>query len=541
MTAPTGSARNTPDQTTSERRIHIFDTTLRDGEQSPGVALNHTQKIEIAHALSRLGVDVIEAGFPITSDGDFECVSRIAREVRGPVITALARTARADIERAAAALEGAEKRRIHVFTSASAVQMEYMLRKTPEQVIEASVASVRLAREYTDDVEFSGQDVMRADFDFVIRLYRAAIEAGATCINIPDTVGYGTPIEYGALIARVRDEIVQGRRVEISTHCHDDLGMATANSLAAIENGATQIECTLNGIGERAGNTALEEVVMAIHTRRDHYRAYTGIQTRELYRVSKLVSRLTGMPVPPNKAIIGDNAFAHESGIHQDGVLKHKETYEIMNAELVGREAAVMVMGKHSGRAAFRKALQDLGYNIHGTGDQGLDKGLNDSALNSLFVRFKELADRKGQIFAEDLHALVGSGAESVQTFVLERFQIAMGTDMQPLAYVRLQTPDGVREATGTGDGSVEAIFQALNTATGITPRLEIYRVQAVTKDTGALGEVSVNASYGEMTVSGNGVASDVVEASARAWLRVINHIVGGQTKERQTVTAQTP
>ena len=496
----------------TDRRIHIFDTTLRDGEQSPGVALNHTQKVEIAHALSRLGVDVIEAGFPITSDGDFECVSRIAREVRGPVITALARTARADIERAAAALESAHRSRIHVFTSASAVQMEHMLRKTPEQVIESSVAAVRLARQYVDDVEFSGQDVMRA-------------------------VGYGTPGEYGALIARVRDEIVQGRPVEISTHCHDDLGMATANSLAAVENGATQIECTLNGIGERAGNTSLEEVVMAIHTRRDHYRAHTGIQTRELYRVSRLVSRLTGMPVAPNKAVVGDNAFAHESGIHQDGVLKHKETYEIMNAELVGREAAVMVMGKHSGRAAFRKALQDLGYDTDGHNDGGL----NDTALNALFVRFKELADRKGQIFADDLHALVGSGAETSETFGLERFQIAMGTDMQPLAYVRLNTPDGVREATGTGDGSVEAVFHALNTATGITPRLELYRVQAVTKDTGALGEVSVSASYGAMTVSGNGVASDVVEASARAWLRVINHIVGGQTKERQTVTAETP
>ncbi|WP_293912051.1 2-isopropylmalate synthase [Deinococcus sp.] len=519
------------------RRIHIFDTTLRDGEQSPGVALNHGQKIEIAHALARLNVDIIEAGFPITSDGDFECVSRISREVRGPVICALARTARADIERAAAALEAADRSRIHVFTSASAVQMQYMLRKTPEEVIESSIKAVQLARQFTDDVEFSGQDVMRADFEFVIRLYRAAIEAGATVINIPDTVGYGTPNEYGALIARVKGEIVAGRHVEISTHCHDDLGMATANSLAAVENGAGQIECTLNGIGERAGNTALEEVVMAMHTRRDHYLAETGIRTREINRVSKLVSRLTGMPVPPNKAIVGDNAFAHESGIHQDGVLKHKETYEIMNAELVGREAAVMVMGKHSGRAAFRKALSDLGYDIDGSNDGGL----NDEALNALFVRFKELADRKGQIYADDLHALVGSGVEASETFTLERFQIAMGTDMQPLAYVRLATPDGVREATATGDGSVEAIFHAINTATGLAPTLEVYRVQAVTKGAEALGEVSVNARYGEMSVSGSGVASDVVEASARAWLKVINHIVAGQTKERQTVTAETP
>ena len=519
------------------RRIHIFDTTLRDGEQSPGVALNHTQKIEIAHALARLGVDVIEAGFPITSEGDFECVSRISREVRGPTIAALARTARADIERAARALEAASRRRIHVFTSASAVQMEHMLRKTPEQVIESSVNAVQLAREYADDVEFSGQDVMRADFDFVVKLYRAAIEAGATVINIPDTVGYGTPIEYGALIGRVRDEIVAGRDVEISTHCHDDLGMATANSLAAVENGAGQIECTINGIGERAGNTALEEVVMAIHTRRDHYRAETGIRTREINRVSRLVSRLTGMPVPPNKAIVGENAFAHESGIHQDGVLKHKETYEIMNAELVGREAAVMVMGKHSGRAAFRKALADLGYQVGGEAD----RGLNEAALNALFVRFKELADRKGQIYADDLHALVNSGSESAQRFSLESLQVLSGTHVTPTATVRLQTPEGVLEAAATGDGPVAAVMNAVSQATGVTPELDTYRLQSVTRGSEALGEVSAGVRYGGVSVMGIGLATDVVEASARAWLHAINQIVAGQTRERTALTAETP
>ncbi|MBB6099506.1 2-isopropylmalate synthase [Deinobacterium chartae] len=518
-------------------RIHIFDTTLRDGEQSPGVALNHTQKIEIAHHLARLGVDVIEAGFPITSEGDFECVSRIAREVRGPVICGLARTARADIERAAQALETAQRSRIHVFTSASAVQIQHMLRKTPDEVLEASVRAVELARQFTDDVEFSGQDVMRADFDFVIRLYRAAIEAGATVINIPDTVGYGTPVEYGRLIARVRDEIVQGRPVEISTHCHDDLGMATANSLAAIENGATQVECTINGIGERAGNTSLEEVVMALHTRKDHYGAETGINTREIYRVSRLVSRLTGMPVPPNKAIVGDNAFAHESGIHQDGVLKHKETYEIMNAELVGREAAVMVMGKHSGRAAFRKALADLGY----VSDGGVgDHGLNDEAINALFVRFKELADRKGQIYADDLRALVEAGSEITQTFSLESLQVLSGTHVTPMATVRLQTPNGVREAASTGDGPVAAAFNAITEATGLNPTLETYRIQSVTRGSEALGEVSVSARYGGMSVAGIGLATDVVEASARAWLHTINQIVAGQTKAKVPVE-QTP
>ncbi|SMB94255.1 2-isopropylmalate synthase [Deinococcus hopiensis] len=514
---------------TDPRRIHIFDTTLRDGEQSPGVALNHAQKLEIAHQLARLGVDVIEAGFPITSDGDFECVSRISREVRGPVICGLARTARADIERAAKALEAAARSRIHVFTSASKVQIEHMLRKTPEQVIESSVQAVRLARQYTDDVEFSGQDVMRADFDFVIRLYREAIEAGATVINIPDTVGYGTPQEYGALIARVRDEIVQGRNVAISTHCHDDLGMATANSLAAVENGATQIECTVNGIGERAGNTSLEEVVMAIHTRRDHYQAQTGINTREINRVSRMVSRLTGMPVQPNKAIVGENAFAHESGIHQDGVLKHKETYEIMNAELVGREAAVMVMGKHSGRAAFRKALSDLGYVTDGQNDFGL----NDEAINVLFTRFKELADRKGQIYADDLRALVEAGAEIAQTFHLGSLQVLSGTHVTPTATVRLETPDGLREAASTGDGPVAAAMNAISQATGITPELETYRLQSVTRGNEALGEVSAGVRYGGMTIMGIGLATDVVEASARAWLHAINQIVAGAGKSR--------
>lgn len=522
--------------------IQIFDTTLRDGEQSPGIALNHAQKIEIAHALARLGVDVIEAGFPITSEGDFECVSRIAREVRGPTIAALARTARADIERAAKALEAAPRSRIHVFTSASKVQIEHMLRKTPEEVIESSVRAVKLAHEFTDDVEFSGQDVMRADFDFVIQLYRSAIEAGATVINIPDTVGYGTPQEYGALIARVRDEIVAGRRVHgnlvaISTHCHDDLGMATANSLAAVENGATQIECTVNGIGERAGNTALEEVVMAIHTRGDHYRAETGIHTREIYRVSRLVSRLTGMPVPPNKAVVGDNAFAHESGIHQDGVLKHKETYEIMNAELVGREAAVMVMGKHSGRAAFRKALQDLGYVTDGTADHGL----NEEAVNLLFTRFKELADRKGQIYADDLRALVDAGADIAQAFTLDSLQVLSGTHVTPVATIRLNTPDGVREAAATGDGPVAAAFAAITQVTGITPTLETYRIQSVTRGSEALGEVSVGARYGGVSVAGIGLATDVVEASARAWLHAINQIVAGQARPKQTVVAETP
>lgn len=508
------------------RHIKIFDTTLRDGEQSPGVALNHAQKLEIAHQLSRLGVDIIEAGFAIASPGDFECIQRIAQEVHGPVICSLARLNKADIERAAMALEPAEKRRIHVFTSASKIHLEKMLKKTPEQILDLSREMIQFALQFTDDVEFSAQDVMRADPEFVFQLYAAAIEAGATTINIPDTVGYGAPNEYGRIIRTIHDDVVAGRNVAISTHCHDDLGMATALSLAAVENGATQIECTINGIGERAGNTSLEEVVMAIHTRKDWYHAETRINTRELYRASRMVSRLTGMPVQPNKAIVGDNAFAHESGIHQDGVLKHKDTYEIMNAELVGREAAVMVMGKHSGRAAFRNALTELGYEFA------------DDKLNQLFARFKDLADRKGQIFADDLRALVESRTDVPQTFTLEGFQITSGLNITPVAFIRLATPEGSVEATAHGDGPVAAAFTAINQITGITPELDTYRIQAVTRGSEALGEVSITARYQNMHITGQGVATDVVEASARAWIRVINQIVAGMGKTKVATDA---
>jgi 2-isopropylmalate synthase len=369
--------------------IKIFDTTLRDGEQTPGVTLNTAEKIEIAKQLARLGVDIIEAGFPITSTGDFEAVSKISLEVEGPVICGLARTNRADIERAAEALEPAAKSRIHVFTSGSKIHLEHMLRKTPDEVVQASIESVRLAREFTDDVEFSAQDCTRSELDFLYRLYGAAIGAGATTINIPDTVGYGMPQEYAELIRNIREHVPGAGDVAISTHCHDDLGLAVANSLAAVGAGARQVECTLNGIGERAGNTSLEEVVMALHTRRDLWGHETGIRTRELYRTSRMVSMYTGVMVPPNKAVIGENAFAHEAGIHQDGVIKALETYEIMSAETVGRDAGVLVMGKHSGRRAFRKTLSDMGFE------------LEDERVNALFKQFKDLCDRKQKVTSE--------------------------------------------------------------------------------------------------------------------------------------------
>jgi len=500
------------------RHIRIFDTTLRDGEQSPGVALSLLQKLEIAQGLARLNADIIEAGFPVNGASEFECVQRIAREVKGPVICGLARTHKLDIERAAAALEPAEKRRIHVFTSASRVHLEYMLKKTPEQILELSDEMVRYARQFTDDVEFSAQDVMRADFDFVMKLYQTAINAGATTINIPDTTGYGTPPEYGALIGRIYQDVVRGREVHISAHCHDDLGMATANSLAAVENGATQIECTINGIGERAGNTSLEEVVMALYTRRDHYQAQTQINTREIYRMSRMIERYSGMVVQANKAVVGDNAFAHESGIHQDGVIKHKETYEIMNAELVGREAAVLVLGKHSGRAAVKKALTDLGYK------------LDDSQIGTVFSRFREIVERKGPIETEELRALVESETEpTTHLFSIEKLQFFSGYGMLPTATVSLETPKGLVTTTAIGDGPVDAVYKALSEAIGLKPELDLYRVESVTGSTEALGEVTVKLKLGEVIATGHGISPDIIEASARAYLDAANKLAAGQ------------
>lgn len=515
--------------------IKFFDTTLRDGEQSPGVALNTQQKLEIAHALARLNVDIIEAGFPIASDGDFDCVYQIAREVQGPTIAALARTHKADIERAAQAIEPAQHGRIHTFTSASDVHLKYMLKKTREEVLEISDAMVRFAKQFTDDVEFSAQDCMRADPQYVYELVRVAVAAGATTVNIPDTTGYGTPHEYGALIKSIFDNVpeLREKNVTISTHCHDDLGMAVANSLAAVENGATQIECTLNGIGERAGNTSLEECAMALYTRADHYNADIGINTKEIYSTSRLVSRYTGMMVPPNKAIVGDNAFAHESGIHQDGVIKHKQTYEIMNAELVGREAGVLVMGKHSGRNAFRQRLTELGYT-----------DLEDDQLNSLFKQFKDLADRKQKVTNDDISAL--ANAETIQvaeTYKLEHIQFQSGTGgMTPASLVRLQTPEGVVEETATGDGPVDASYKALKRLTPVPFVLESYDLRAIGGGTDALGEVAIRVSSEDTVVYGRAISTDVVHASVLAYVDVLNKLAAGvNNRPRNVQTLSTP
>ena len=499
------------------RRIKIFDTTLRDGEQSPGVALTPEEKLAIAEQLARLGVDVIEAGFPIASPGDFEAVRLIAERVKGPVIAALARAAKPDIERAAEAIAPAEKKRIHTFIATSPVHMEKKLRLKPEEVKERAVWAVEYAKSFVEDVEFSAEDAGRSDRDFLVEIFSRVIEAGATVINIPDTVGYQVPWEFAELVAYVIEHTKGAEKVEWSVHCHDDLGLAVANALAAVRVGATQVECTVNGIGERAGNAAMEEIVMALYTRRDFFQAETGINTREIARTSKLVSHLTGMPVPPNKAVVGANAFAHESGIHQDGVLKARETYEIMNAELVGREAAVLVLGKHSGRHAFKKALAELGY------------AFDDETLKKLFARFKEIADRKKTVTAEDLVALVeDERTRAPEHFKLLDLQVHSGIRLTPVATVRIQTPQGEVTEAATGDGPVDAVYKAIARAVEMQPVLERYRIEATSGGTESLGEVVVRLRMGSVTVGGRGLAPDIVEASARAYLDALNKLVAG-------------
>lgn len=495
------------------RRIAIFDTTLRDGEQSPGVNLLAAEKVEIAAQLEALGVDVIEAGFPNTSDGDFEAVRLIARQVEKSTVAALARTKEEDIRRAAEALDGARRPRIHVFTSSSAVHLRHMLRKTEDEVVEQSIAAVRLARRYVDDVEFSGQDAMRSDPAFVYRLLEAAIEAGATVVNIPDTVGYATPDEFGALIRRIRENVRGIERVTLSVHCHNDLGLATANTLAGLLAGASQAEVAVNGIGERAGNTALEEVAMVIATRGETLGLTTGIRTQGIGPLSRLVSRLTGMPVQPNKAIVGRNAFQHESGIHQDGVLKERTTYEIMRPEDIGIQPNTLVLGKHSGRHAFRVRLKALGYHF------------DEATENELFRRFKDLTDRKKEVTDDDVRALADDRlAGGADAFRLESFHVSSTAGRWATAMVEVVRDGGgpVREAA-VGDGPVDALCQALARATGIAGALVHYELRSVGEGSDAQGEVSCQVRVDDRVVVGHGVSTDVLEASALAYLGALN------------------
>jgi len=497
-------------------RVKIFDTTLRDGEQSPGISLNKQEKLEIAHQLARLGVDVIEAGFPITSPGDFESVQAIARadlSPTHPVICGLARTSKQDIEAAWQAVRDSERPRIHMFLATSDIHIERKLQTTREDVKGQVRAAVAQAREYTDDVEFSPEDGSRSDIEFMAEVIQIALDEGATTINVPDTVGYTMPNEYAAMFTELYRMVPGLREVTVSVHCHDDLGLAVANSLAGLEAGCRQVECAINGIGERAGNASLEEIVMLLRTREPSLGLWTGAETTEIARTSRLVSRLTGYQVQPNKAIVGRNAFAHEAGIHQDGVLKERTTYEIMDATTVGLRSNSIVLGKHSGRHALSKALEEMGFELDG------------QALNTAFKRFKEIADRKKQVTAMDLEALVTDELrEEIAGYALESFDVESSSQRPPHARVSIVLPDG-SSASGsfTGDGPIDAVFQAINAATGTAPSLSEFTIGAVTEGQDALGEVSVVVELDGFTGAGQGVSTDIIDAAARAYVRALS------------------
>jgi 2-isopropylmalate synthase len=500
-------------------RVLIFDTTLRDGEQSPGISLNTQEKLEIAAQLARLGVDVIEAGFPITSPGDFEAVQAIARTVEGPVIAGLARTHMADIDAAWNAVKDARRARIHTFISTSDIHIRHQLQTSREDVKGQARAAVAHAKQYLDDVEFSPMDATRADLEFTAEVCQIAIDEGATTINVPDTVGYAIPHEYADYLTGLYDLVPDLHDVVLSVHCHDDLGLAVANSFAGLRAGARQVECAINGIGERAGNASLEEIVMLLHTRQAAIGLHTDAVTRELARTSRMVSRLTGYPVQPNKAVVGRNAFAHESGIHQDGVLKERTTYEIMDATTVGLEANSIVLGKHSGRHALAQALSDLGFELSG------------QALATAFKRFKEIADKKKHVTAMDLEALATDELrQEIVGYQLEWFDVEASTRRPPHATVAVRDPHG-NELVGsfTGDGPVDAIFHAINSATGVDARLREFRVDAVTGGQDALGETSVVLDVAGVTGSGQGVSTDILEAGARAYVRALSNAVRRQ------------
>ena len=494
----------------------IFDTTLRDGEQSPGASMTKEEKLRVARQLERMQVDVIEAGFAAASPGDFDAIRSIARVVQGSTVCSLARSNENDIRRAGEAIAPAARGRIHTFIATSPIHMEKKLRMSPDQVVEAAVRAVHWAREYTDDVEFSAEDAVRSDVDFLCRVFAAAIEAGARTINVPDTVGYSVPGVWGELIRTLVKRVPGASQVVWSTHCHNDLGMAVANSLAAVLAGARQVECTINGLGERAGNASLEEVVMAVRTRSDVFPVETRIDTTQIVPASKLVSQITGYPVQPNKAIVGANAFAHESGIHQDGVLKHRETYEIMRAEDVGWAQNKLVLGKHSGRNAFKSRLSALGIVLD-----------SEEALNAAFARFKELADKKHEIFDEDLQALISDDelAPASEYYKLAYSRVCSETGETPAADVIIIVGGVEKKATAIGSGPVDATFKAIESIAVSGAQLLLYSVNAITTGTDAQGEVTVRLASGSRIVNGNGADTDIVIASAKAYLNALNKL----------------
>lgn len=496
------------------RHIRMFDTTLRDGEQSPGASMNVEEKVLVAKQLGRLNVDIIEAGFAFSSPGAFEAVQRIGQEVKGPIVCSLARAKPEDIDVAWKALKDAPKRRIHTFLSTSDIHLKHQFRMTREQALNRAVEMVKHARNYVDDVEFSPMDATRSDISYLCEVVEAVIDAGAGTVNIPDTVGYTTPQEFGEIIRTILTRVRDCKRAIISVHCHNDLGLAVANSMAAVHAGADQVECTINGIGERAGNASLEEIVMGLKTRKDFYKAESQIHTEEISKTSRLVSKITGMMVQPNKAIVGANAFAHTSGIHQDGLLKDKSTYEIMQPNSIGLTQSRLVMGKLSGRHAFREELNKLGYS------------LTDEEVNSAFERFKRLADQKKELFEEDLEAIVSETATKVpERYSLKALSTQSGMNQVPTATVELEIDGEVLKETGTGDGPVDAVYRTIAQITQTKSKLLAYVVKAITGGTDAQGEVSVRLGQDDEIVTGNGADTDIIVASAQAYLNALNKL----------------
>jgi len=495
------------------RNVQIFDTTLRDGEQSPGISLSVEEKVEIAHHLARLKVDVIEAGFPITSEGDFESVSRIAAEVKGPTIAGLSRIHRMDIERAWEAVKWSGRPRIHTFVGTSDLHIEHQMRSNKEDILAGAEEAVRFAKSLCPQVEFSPMDATRTEIGYLAEVVAAAVEAGADVINIADTVGYTTPAEFSAFLRELQERVPGLKDRVLSVHCHDDLGLAVANSLAGVQAGAGQIEVAVNGIGERAGNASLEEIVMALVTRGDHYDVEVGVETSQLANTSRMISNITGYEVPPNKAVVGRNAFLHESGIHQDGVLKDRRTFEIMTPKDIGLEGTNIFLGKHSGRHALKDALEELGYTLEG------------EVLRRAFARFKEIADHKKTVTAADLEAIAADEVGSFEgKFVLDSFRVVAATGRQSRAAVTISHAEhGTFEAEAEGEGPVDAVFRAIDAATNIKGRLTDFRIDAVTGGKDALGEVRVSVEFEGQEYAGRGLSQDVVEAAARAYVRAVN------------------
>lgn len=504
-------------------RIYIFDTTLRDGEQSPGCSMNFTEKIRMARQLERLQVDVIEAGFPIASEGDFESVKEIAKQIRTCTIAGLSRANKGDIERAWEALKHAAKPRIHTFIATSDIHLKYKLKKSREEVLESAINAVRLAKSYCDDVEFSCEDASRSDIDFLCQIVEAVINEGATIVNIPDTVGYTIPTDYGNIMKSLIDRVPNIKKTILSAHCHNDLGMAVANSLAAVMNGARQIECTVNGIGERAGNASLEEVVMAIRTRSETLNVHTNINTEEIYKSSKMLVSLTGMHIQRNKAIVGENAFAHEAGIHQDGMLKNSITYEIMTPQSVGIKHSTLVLGKHSGRHALKQRYAELGYT------------LTDKELEKAYVVFTKIADEKKQIFDDDLVAILQDELSNLEeTYTLETLQVTSGLNIVPTATVGLKKGDEFFQDSATGDGPVDASYRAIERITGIGVDLLDYSIKSVAWGRDAIGEVFVKIAIDGYVFNGRSASTDVIAGSVKAYLNAINHAVGARYRKKQ-------